>query len=248
MVSVLERKKTGKRSIFREMISWMVYLVLICAAVYLLVHFVGERTQVRGESMYPALNDGDNLIVDKISYRFSDPKRFDVIVFPFRYQEDTYYIKRIIAMYPALNDGDNLIVDKISYRFSDPKRFDVIVFPFRYQEDTYYIKRIIGLPGETVQIFDGDIYINGRVLKEPFGSDKIKNGGLASETITLGQNEYFVLGDNRNDSADSAMTVRTAESRVSEILTAKILSERHGFVSGHSIKLDFCAISRRENV
>ncbi len=156
MVSVLERKKTGKRSIFREMISWMVYLVLICAAVYLLVHFVGERTQVRGESMYP-----------------------------------------------ALNDGDNLIVDKISYRFSDPKRFDVIVFPFRYQEDTYYIKRIIGLPGETVQIFDGDIYINGRVLKEPFGSDKIKNGGLASETITLGQNEYFVLGDNRNDSADS---------------------------------------------
>lgn len=130
--------------------------MLICALVYLIVHYVGERTEVRGESMYPALSDGDHLIVDKISYRFTDPDRFDVIVFPFQYQDDTFYIKRIIA-----------------------------------------------LPGETVQIYDGVIYINGKELQESYGYEKIKNAGLASKAITLGEDEFFVLGDNRNNSTDS---------------------------------------------
>ena len=75
-------------------------------------------------------------------------------------------------MYPTLLDGDSLIVDKLTYKFSDPERFDVVVFPFRYQEDTYYIKRIIGLPGETVQIRDGEIYINGRLLEEEYGWER----------------------------------------------------------------------------
>ena len=106
-------------------------------------------------------------------------------------------------MLPTLQNGDNLIVDKLSYRFRDPKRFEIVVFPFRYQEDTYYIKRIIGLPGETVQIHDGNIYINGKQLKEDYGRETIRNSGLASEAVTLGEDEYFVLGDNRNNSADS---------------------------------------------
>lgn len=152
----MDRNKKRKKSIIRETVSLIIYLLLIGAAVYLTVHFVGERTQVRGDSMYP-----------------------------------------------ALSDGDSLIVDKISYRFSDPRRFDVIVFPFQYQEDTFYIKRVIGLPGETVQIHDGVIYINGKVLKESYGQEEIRNPGLASGTVTLGENEYFVLGDNRNNSADS---------------------------------------------
>lgn len=152
----MNKEKKKRKSIIRELLSWILYLVIVCAAVYMIVHYVGERTEVRGESMYP-----------------------------------------------ALNNGDNLIVDKISYRFVDPDRFDVVVFPFQYQEDTFYIKRIIGLPGETVQIFEGDIYINGKMLSESFGNEKIENGGLASKSITLGEDEYFVLGDNRNNSADS---------------------------------------------
>lgn len=60
--------------------------------------------------------------------------------------------------------GDNLIVDKISYRFREPERYEIIVFPYQYKENTYYIKRIIGLPGETVQIIDGEVYINGELL------------------------------------------------------------------------------------
>jgi signal peptidase I len=103
----------------------------------------------------------------------------------------------------TLDDGDNLIVEKLTYRFKDPERFDIIVFPFRYEEKTYYIKRIIGLPGETVQIVDGDIYINGEILEESYGREVMKYSGQAADPITLGEDEYFVLGDNRNDSSDS---------------------------------------------
>ena len=99
--------------------------------------------------------------------------------------------------------GDNLIVDNITYRFSDPKRYDIIVFPYQYEENTYFIKRIIGLPGETVQIVDGIIYIDGEALQESYGREVMKNSGLAADPVTLGEDEYFVLGDNRNDSTDS---------------------------------------------
>lgn len=107
------------------------------------------------------------------------------------------------SMENTLSHGDNLIVDKITYRFSDPKRYDIIVFPFRHEENVYYIKRIIGLPGETIQIQDGSIYINGEILSESYGREVMKSAGLAEDPITLGEGEYFVLGDNRNDSMDS---------------------------------------------
>ena len=72
------------------------------------------------------------------------------------------------SMETTLQNGDNLIVDKISYRFRDPKRYDIIVFPYKYEENTYYIKRIIGMPGETVQIKDGYVYIDGERLFERY--------------------------------------------------------------------------------
>ena len=103
-------------------------------------------------------------------------------------------------MEATLSNGDQLIVDKISYRFRDPKRYDIIVFPFRYEDNTFYIKRIIGLPGETIQIDgEGNIWVNGEILEESYGRDP----GLAAEPITLGEDEYFVMGDNRNNSSDS---------------------------------------------
>ena len=108
------------------------------------------------------------------------------------------------SMLPALADADQLVSDKISYRFRDPERFDIIFFPYEYEEGTYYIKRIIGLPGETVRIDpEGSIYVNGELLEEHYGLEPIEYAGLAEEGITLEEDEYFVLGDNRNISKDS---------------------------------------------
>ena len=145
------------KNIMKEILSTSIYLLVVLCAAYLIITYVGQRTQVSGSSM-----------------------------------ETT------------LSDGDNLLVDKITYRFSEPKRFDIIVFPFQYDTDTYYIKRIIGMPGETVQIdYDGNIYINGSLLEESYGREVIQNPGRAAEPITLGEDEYFVMGDNRNNSSAS---------------------------------------------
>lgn len=145
------------KGILKEILSTSVYLLLVLLGAYLIVTFVGQRTQVSGSSM-----------------------------------ETT------------LSDKDHLIVDKISYRVKDPERFDIIVFPFQYDKEKYYIKRIIGMPGETVQIDDdGTIYIDGKPLEENYGREVIQNPGRAAEAVKLGADEYFVMGDNRNNSSDS---------------------------------------------
>lgn len=141
----------------KELLGTSIYLLFVLVATFLIVTYVGQRTKVIGSSMEP-----------------------------------------------MLSDGDNLIVDKISYRFSDPQRFDIIVFPFQYSEETYYIKRVIGLPGETIFIDnEGTIFINEEALRESYGKEVITDPGRAYEPVTLGEDEYFVMGDNRNNSSDS---------------------------------------------
>lgn len=108
-----------------------------------------------------------------------------------------------LSMYPTLSGGEYLLLDKVSYRFRSPRRYELVVFPSRYQGDTYYIKRVIALPGETVEIRDGTVYIDGEPLEENYGYEPIEDTGLAGEAFVLGTDEYFVLGDNRNDSMDS---------------------------------------------
>lgn len=122
------------------------------------------------------------------------------------------------SMEPTLENDDSLLVDKVSYCFRQPERYDVIVFePAIANVSKYYVKRIVGLPGETIQIIDGVVYINGEPLEndviysfglkdeagKPVEPEKIYNAGLAEKPITLGYDEYFVLGDNRNNSEDS---------------------------------------------
>ena len=150
------KRNEMRGSVVKEILSTSIYLLIVLAVTYLIIYYVGQRTEVEGSSMEP-----------------------------------------------TLQDGDNLIVDKISYRFHDPERFDIIVFPFQYEEETYYIKRIIGMPGESVRIdWDGNIYIDGELLAEGYGLEVIQDPGRAEAEISLGEDEYFVLGDNRNNSTD----------------------------------------------
>lgn len=128
----------------------------------------------------------------------------------------TYVVQRTVvdgtSMSSTLSNGDNVLIDKISYRFTKPKRFDVVTFDYLYEEDESYIKRIIGLPGESVRIIGGYVYIDRHdgkgyeILSEDiYGNAVIEPSryGLAASGVTLGEDEYFVMGDNRNNSHDS---------------------------------------------
>ena len=145
----------------REALSTSIYFLVVIVLTLLVIKFVGQKTVVYGDSMNDTLFDGNHLILNKISYRFHEPERFDIVVFPFR-------------------DGSG----------------------------KNYVKRVIGLPGETIQLTEsGDILIDGEVLEENYGREVIKKFGSLLEPLTLADDEYFVMGDNRNDSEDSRFSV-----------------------------------------
>lgn len=163
----LERKRRNKEknkpeniNIVKELVNLLVYILAVMLLCWLILTFVGQRTEVSGNSM----ND-------------------------------------------TLTDGDSLWINKFTYLFDEPERYDIVVFPAKDDDDKYYIKRIIGLPGETVWIGeDGLVYINGEPLEDDtYGKELIDETrrGIAATEITVPENCYFVLGDNRNNSRDS---------------------------------------------
>ena len=145
------------KKIIKEIIIWILLIVITITASYLVTTNIFVKTSVSGVSMEPTLKEGQVVIVNKFEY----------------------YLKK-------------------------PKRNDVIVYKQSNKEHSYFeLKRVIGLPGETVKIKNGVVYINDEVMKEKIKTDIIQNSGLAEEGVKLDDNEYFVLGDNRNDSEDS---------------------------------------------
>src|SRR3989344_3293731 len=129
------------------------------------------------------------------------------IVIPFRLFIAQPFIVEGASMYPTFDNGDYLIVDELSYRFKEPERGEVLVFRYPLDPRKSFIKRIIGLPGEIVKLRDGKVTIinnenpEGVTFEEPY--IKLKKSDDIS--FTLGQDEYFVLGDNRAQSADSRL-------------------------------------------
>ena len=146
-----------EKSTAQNILGTIAYIVGVCVFVFLILHFVGQRTVVNGSSMDTTLANGQNLVMDKLSYRFHDPERYDIIIFP---------------------------------------------GPEEFGQHPYYIKRIIGMPGETVQIKDGKVYINDS--ETPLDDSFVPETPLGSfGPYEVPENCYFMMGDNRNNSKDS---------------------------------------------
>lgn len=145
-----------ENNVWHEVFGWIRDIGIAVILVLLIFNFVGQKTNVVGKSMEPTLYDGDQLVIDKLSYRFGEVERFDIIVFP-------------------------------------------------YEPKLYYIKRVIGLPGEEVRIDNGQVFVNDVVIDDAFGFDIIREYGN-NLPLVVPDDEYFVMGDNRNKSSDSRYT------------------------------------------
>lgn len=152
-----KKKKKINQSLLKETISWIFLIVMALVMAFLFVYAVGMKTSVIGDAMQPTLYNGQEVLISRIGYMLSSPKRGDVIVF----------------------------------------------WPNGNQNTHYYVKRVVGLPRETLQIIDGRVYIDGVIYDESDSFDLMEDAGIAENKIVLGDDEYFVLGDNRNSSEDS---------------------------------------------
>lgn len=144
-------------SVLQEILIWIVEIAITVMIAFVFTYFFGVRSSVIGPSMSPQLEDGDEVLIDRFSYKFISPKPGDVIAF--------------------LPNGNS--------------------------NTHYYVKRVVGVPGDTVQIKDGAVYVNGEAYAEEIEAARMEDAGIAAEQMTLGEDEYFVLGDNRNNSEDS---------------------------------------------
>ena len=137
--------------------KWVFEIAVVCLFAFVAVWYFGQRVSTVGDSMSPVLRNGDVVLVNRIVYNATTPKRGDVIVFK-----------------PKGNENDH-----------------------------YYIKRIVGLPGETIETIENRVYIDGERLEEDYETTNIDDVGVVDEKLKLAGDEYFVLGDNREQSEDS---------------------------------------------
>jgi len=136
------------------------------------------------------------------------------------------------SMEPTLHQDDKIVIDKLTYRIREPKRNEIVVFRQGDNEHSFYnIKRIIGLPGERIRISDGVVLINDEPLQEFANVEPMLLPGLANYEITLGEDEYFVLGDSRNNSEDSRYATVSNVKRDEIIGRAWIRTNKFGFVN-----------------
>ncbi len=152
-----KEKKKVNIPIVKEVITWIVEIIIVLAIAFVFVCYIGLRTSVVGQSMSPTLENRQEILVNRFIYSITNPKPNDIVVF--------------------LPNGN--------------------------EKSHYYVKRVIAVPGDKVQIKDGAVYVNGELFDEKAETAAILDAQLAAEEIELGEDEYFVLGDNRNNSEDS---------------------------------------------
>lgn len=132
------------------------------------------------------------------------------------------------SMAPTLQNEETVILSKSSYVLFSPKRYDIVKFKVvKSKTEHEYIKRIVALPKETIQIKNGVIYVNGKKLKDLPFDELITSAGIADEEFTLGEDEYFVIGDNCNNSEDSRFVNIGAVSK--EDLEGKVIAILDGW-------------------
>ncbi len=163
-------------TIYREVVETLLLAVLV----FLAVQSTAQNFKVEGSSMLPSLENDQYIIVNKLAYAQFDLGLFDFV--------------------PFFDAGD----DSTHHLFGGPERGDVVVFESPKGRDRDFIKRIIGVPGDKVEIRDGVVYINGEPLDEPYIDSQTRCSGKCSWVIP--DDQYFVLGDNRNNSSDSRVS------------------------------------------
>ena len=152
-----KQRKKFNVEIFKEVLTWTAQIIGVILIAYVCISSFGIRSSVVGQAMSDTLESGEQILINKITYVFSNPRSGDVVVF--------------------LPNGN--------------------------EKSHYYIRRVVGVPGDKVQIKDGALYINGELYEETTVVAAMEEAGIAETEITLSEDEYFVLGDNRNNSEDS---------------------------------------------
>lgn len=174
-----QQKEKEKKSLAREILEWILTIVVAIAVALPIRAFGFELVRVEGESMDNTLANGEIMFVTKFDYAST------WLSFPWQDAETKEKAAHITT-------GSN------------PQRFDVVICRYPGRGDTNFVKRVVGLPGDTVEIRDGYLYINDEKQDEPYISDEYRNGWLNTfGPYTVPEGEYFVLGDHRNNSNDS---------------------------------------------
>jgi signal peptidase I len=173
------RASAGRLNQGKSLLWEVAQTVLLTVAIFLAVRLVVQNFRVEGASMDPTLRSGQFLLINKVTYAHVDGTPLEAVVPPTNQRASTHYL------------------------FGGPSRGDIVVFRSPTSSDKDFIKRVIGLPGETVKILDGRVFINGTELVEPYVTHRATYD-LDSKRVP--SDSFFVLGDNRPNSSDSHLS------------------------------------------